>query len=80
MSDFQVRAEDTDVLVMLVHHASRDSHPIFFTTSKGSYKTSSIREALSEEQRRYLLVCHAFSGCDTVSSIAGYGKAVLFER
>ena len=39
-----------------------------------------IREALSERQRCYLLFCHAFAGCDTVSSIAGQGKSTLFDK
>ena len=77
---FQVRAEDADVLVMLVHHSSSPNHPLFFTTSKGSYDVRRIREALSERQRRYLLFCHAFTGCDTVSAIAGHGKTTLFDR
>ena len=33
----QVRAEDTDVLIMLIHHSSYANHPLFFTMSKGSY-------------------------------------------
>ncbi|KAG7255643.1 hypothetical protein CRUP_008469 [Coryphaenoides rupestris] len=33
----EVRAEDADVLVMLVHHSSSTNHPLFLTTSKGSY-------------------------------------------
>ena len=71
---FQVRAEDADVLIMLMHHSSYTNHPLFFTTSKGSYDVRRIQESLSERQRRYLLFCHAFTGCDTVSAIASHGK------
>ena len=53
---------------------------LFFTASKGSYDIRSIREALSEKQRRYLLLCHAFTGCDTVSAISGHGKTSLFDK
>ena len=53
--------------------AQNTKHPLFFTTSKGSYDVKMIREALSERQRRYLLFCHTFTDCDTVSSIAGHG-------
>ena len=35
---------------------------------------------LTERQRRYLLFCHAFTGCDTVSAIAGHGKSALFDK
>ncbi|KAK1884623.1 Chromosome-associated kinesin KIF4 [Dissostichus eleginoides] len=76
----EVRAEDADVLVMLVHHIPSTNHPLFFTTSKGSYDVRRIREALSERERCYLLFCHAFTGCDTVSAIAGHGKTTLFDR
>ena len=51
----------------------------FSTMSKGSYDVKMIREAFSEKQRRYLLdFCHAFTGCDTVSAIAGHGKNTLY--
>ncbi|KAJ8385110.1 hypothetical protein AAFF_G00192510 [Aldrovandia affinis] len=75
-----VRAEDADVLVMLVHHSSSTNHPLFLTTSKGSHDVRRIQEALSERQRRYLLFCHTFTGCDTVSAIGGHGKMMLFDR
>ena len=38
----EVRAEDADVLVMLVHHSSSTNHYIFVTTSKGSYDVRKI--------------------------------------
>ena len=40
----------------------------------------SIREALSEKQRHFLLLCHAFTGCDTVSAISGHGKTSLCDK
>ena len=76
---FQVRAEDADVLIMLLHHSSSTKYPLYLTTSNGSYDVKKIQEALSEKQRRYLLFCHAFTGCDTVSAIAGHGKTTLFH-
>ena len=77
---FQVRAEDADILIMLVHHCSSSNNPLFVTTSKGSYDVRKLREALSEKQKRYLLFSHAFTGCDTVSAIGGHGKTALFNR
>ena len=69
-SSVEVRAEDTDVLVMLVHH--RANHPVFLTTAKDtSYDVRKIREALLERYRKYLIFLHSFSGCDTVSAISG---------
>ena len=74
-----VRAEDADVLIMLVHHTTTQHHQILFTTSKGSYKVDEIIASLTEQQRRFLLLLHAFTGCDTVSSIYGFSKEKLFE-
>ena len=76
----EVRAEDADVLAMLVHHSSSTHFSVFLTTSKGSYDVREIRDALCERKRHYLLFCHAFTGCDTVSAIAGHGKTTLFDR
>uniref|UniRef100_UPI00358E0096 uncharacterized protein n=1 Tax=Myxine glutinosa TaxID=7769 RepID=UPI00358E0096 len=58
----EVRAEDADVLVMLVHHSSDSHHPLFLTTSNGSYDVRKIKESLSETQKSYLLFCHTFTG------------------
>ena len=38
----EVRADDADVLVMLVLHSSSTNHSIFVTTSKGSYDVRKI--------------------------------------
>ena len=52
-SSVEVRAEDTDVLVMLVHH--RANHPVFLTTAKAtSYDVGKIREAYQERCRHTL--------------------------
>ena len=75
-----MRAEDAEILIMLVHHCSSTNNPLFLTTSKGSYDVMRIREALSERQKHYLLFCHAFTDCDTVSTIGGHGKTTLFDR
>lgn len=73
-SAVEVRAEDTDVMVMLIHHAA--NHPIFLTTAKEtSYDVGKIREALPERYRKYLIFLHSFSGCDTVSAISGFSKS-----
>jgi len=58
-----VQAEDTDALILLMRHSSSTNHPLFFTTSKGSYDVRGILKSLSERQRCYLLFCYAFTGC-----------------
>jgi hypothetical protein len=56
----EVRADDADVLVMLVHHSSSTNHYIFVTTSKGSYDVRKIREAFPGKKWRYLLLSCLF--------------------
>uniref|UniRef100_UPI00358E3900 uncharacterized protein n=1 Tax=Myxine glutinosa TaxID=7769 RepID=UPI00358E3900 len=78
-SPVEVRAEDTDIMVLLIHHAA--DHPIFLTTAKDtSYDVGKIREALPERYRKYLIFLHSFSGCDTVSAISGFSKSTLLTK
>ena len=59
--DVEVRAEDTDVLCMIIHHLTLTSNDIHFTTKTGSYSTRSIRNALPAEELTVLLLAHSFS-------------------
>ena len=74
----EVRAEDNDILIMLIHHVTRTHNSVLLTTSKGCYNVIEIAESLTELQRFAILLIHAFTGCDTVSSIFGYSKEKLF--
>jgi hypothetical protein len=76
----EVRAEDGDILIMLVYHYNPLLHcQIFLTTSKGTFSIRDIECKLTPIQKRYLLFIHAFTGCDTVSAIYGFSKEKLFE-
>ena len=76
-----VRAEDSDILIMLVHHYdSGIHHDIHVVTAKGTYSIKDIASTLTFDEKRFLLLGHAFTGCDTVSSIYGFSKEKLFER
>ena len=75
-----VRTEDTDNLVMLVKHVSSLAYPVFVTTSNGTYHMQEIQMRLIHTQREYITICHTFTGCDTVSSIFGHGKYILFKK
>ena len=78
-SPVEVRAEDTDIMVLLIHHAA--DHPIFLTTAKEtSYDVGKIQEALPERYRKYLIFLHSFSGCDTVSAISGFSQSTLLAK
>lgn len=75
-----VIAEDTDILVMLIHHMPSSQNDIRFITKGGTYSISNIREKLNEQEKERLLFIHAFSGCDTVSSLFRQSKIGLLEK
>lgn len=75
----EVRAEDNDILIMLIHHMTNEHHHMILTTSKGRYSIREVKDSLTELEKKYLLLCHAFTGCDTVSSIYGFSKEKLFS-
>ena len=76
-----VKAEDTDILALLIHHFdNKIHHKIFFTTSDGSYDIDLIRQKIPSSKLKYLLPIYSFTGCDTVSSIFGYYKSKLFDH
>lgn len=77
-----VVGEDTDLLVLLCHHAQLDSHPIFFKqTGKTSkvWNIQNLKKDVGNEVCKYLLFGHAILGCDTTSSIFGVGKGIALK-
>ena len=50
------------------------------TTRNGSHSISKIVNALDANIKRILLFVHSFSGCDTVSSIHGFGKVKILKK
>ena len=52
---------------------------MFITTSDGAHSINKIRENLTDTELKHLLISHSFSGCDTVSSIYGFGKVKVFK-
>ena len=67
--DVEVKAEDTDILCLLIHHFTENHNEIVMTTRNGSHSISKIVNALDANIKRILLFVYSFSGCDTVSSI-----------
>ena len=41
----EVRAEDTDIICLLIHHCASANRELYLTTAEGSYKISDIRES-----------------------------------
>ena len=76
----EVLGEDTDLLILLIHHVKVEHKHIVFTTRGGSYSIQSIQNSLSDLQRARILFIHSVSGCDTVSSIFRQGKVGMFTK
>ena len=52
---FPGAGKDADVLIMMIHHSPCTNHPLFFTTSKGSYDDRRIQESLKTEALHVIL-------------------------
>jgi hypothetical protein len=76
----EIIAEDTDILILLLHHSITCTKPLFFTTQNGSYNIMELYEKLSPSERQRLLFMHSLTGCDTVSSLFGHGKPKLLTK
>ena len=76
-----VHAKDTDLIVLLLYHWNTPMEDIHFRSTK-SNSTWSIRECLKNilpELHPHLLFMHAFTGCDTTSSIFEKGKQKIVK-
>ena len=73
-------AEDTDILVLLIHHTPSAASELFLTTSKGTYNVTELFNTLNDNEKKRLLFIHAFTGCDTVSAIYRHTKVSLFNK
>lgn len=78
-----VVAEDTDILIMMLHHFREPKHCVYLrqslTDSRKMIDIGYLGEALPETTVNSLLLCHAMSGCDTTSGFFGFGKTRLFK-
>ena len=82
-----VFGNDTDLIVMLLHHWSEEMTNILvrseYAIKEGKLlKQLSITEAtsmLSVTLLQHLLFIHAFGGCDTTSAIHNKGKGAIFR-
>ena len=82
-----VVADDTDVLVMLVHHFRPEMADICMLSEIIRKRTPhtavtpvrAVRDAIGHAAADQLLVIHALSGCDTTSALFSHGKAGVFR-
>ena len=80
-----VVGEDTDLLVLLLHHATQNTKPIFFRSDKQCVKTPVwniqwLARVLGPEVCQLLPFVHALNGCDTTSGLFGIGKGVPLKK
>lgn len=73
--------DDTDLIVLLCHHATSNHMKIFFHPEPKSGQSErymdihQVQSALGNQVCQCLLFAHAILGCDTTSRLFGFGKA-----
>ena len=85
-----IRADDTDVLVLLVYYCSKDqlSDLVYMHAGHSGQNTNSdhyipvhdICNRLGPNVCQALPTTHALTGCDTTSSLLGIGKRTAFTK
>ena len=75
-----VVTEDTDVLVLLLHHYDADNEPLYMKMAKQNICISVLKSGLDSKLCESLLVIHSISGCDTTSRPYGIGKATAVSK
>ena len=79
--------EDTDLLILLIFHASLDSHNIFFRPEPKKnvrkpkvWNIQAVKTQLGPEVCSNILFLHAILGCDTTSHLYGIGKGTALKK
>ena len=76
-----VVAEDADILIILIYHFDINIHKeIRMLSPKGHYSVNGIVNNLTPDEKLWILFCHSFSACDTVSSIFGVSKEKFYQK
>ena len=83
-------ADDTDILCLLLHHSYilTDHGDIYFKNItrkndvevRSCYRIQDIIDASENVHVEYILFCHAFTGCDTISAIHMFGKTSILAK
>ena len=79
--------DDTDLLVLLLHHAEMDAHEVFLKSepkkSAQQNKIWCIRQSKlvpDPDVCDHILFIHAILGCDVTSRLFGLGKGLAVKR
>jgi len=70
-----VVADDTDVAVMLLYHWKETQFDIFLQSQSKCWSINEASSSIKDIKEHLLLFIHAWSGCDSTSTIFGKGKS-----
>jgi hypothetical protein len=87
-TNIKVISDDTDVLIILAHHLHKQTHGLSnnvvlcMESCSAGHNVISVNGVISSHQNIMpnLLAAHALTGCDTVSSFSGIGKASVLKK
>ena len=78
--------DDTDLLVLLLHHAEMDAHEVFLKSEpKKSAQHNNIwcirqsKQLLGPGVCDHIIFIHAILGCDVTSHLFGLGKGLVWQ-
>ena len=85
-----VIGEDTDILVLLCHHADVDIFDLIFRSDKAvkpdtnkkskEWNIKALKNSLGETICHLLPLIHSLGGCDTTSRLYGISKGVILKK
>ena len=86
VSEVKLIGDDTDLLVLLLHHVNQQCRPIYFINEgksgkKGkSWDIQLMQKKLGHSICNNILFAHAILGCDTRSRLHGIRKGVVLKK
>ena len=85
MSPVTVVGDDTDLLVLLLHHTSEENNEVTLRPQQRSSKTKvwlikEMKKQLPKSITDNIIFIHAVLGCDTTSRLQGIGKGVGMKK
>ena len=72
--------DDTDLLVLMLHHLSPSHHDIFLQTASEIINIRTLQDYINPNVAASLLFLHALTGCDTVSRQYGIEKVMAIGK